>query len=98
MGRRILRRHIWGYSGCLCPIKGTPGLNELIKQTRIPFSHESTQIYVVCVMRSLKVLSDCVTVFKLVNFQLKAKNYNASLKLRKTIVKVTDFEKAVIIK
>ena len=29
MGRRLLRRHIWGYSVCLCPIKGTPGLNEL---------------------------------------------------------------------
>ena len=29
MGRRVLRRHIWGFSLCLCPIKGTPGLNEL---------------------------------------------------------------------
>ena len=29
MGRRVLRRHTWGYSVCLCPIKGTPGLNEL---------------------------------------------------------------------
>ena len=29
MGRRVLRRHIWGYSVCLCSIKGTPGLNEL---------------------------------------------------------------------
>ena len=29
MGRRVLRRHIWGYAVCLCPIKGTPGLNEL---------------------------------------------------------------------
>ena len=29
MGRHVLRRHIWGYSVCLCPIKGTPGLNEL---------------------------------------------------------------------
>ena len=26
MGRRVLRRHIWGYSVCLCPIKGMPGL------------------------------------------------------------------------
>ena len=24
-----MRRHIWGYSVCLRPIKGTPGLNEL---------------------------------------------------------------------
>ena len=24
------RRHIWNYSVCLCPIKRTPGLNELI--------------------------------------------------------------------
>ena len=31
MGRRVLRRHTWGYSVCLCPIKGTPGLNELNK-------------------------------------------------------------------
>ena len=30
MGRRVLRRHIWGYSVCLCPIKGAPGLNELM--------------------------------------------------------------------
>ena len=29
MGRRVLRRHIWGYSVCLCPTKGTPGFNEL---------------------------------------------------------------------
>ena len=29
MRRRVLRRHIWGYSVCLCPIKETPGLNEL---------------------------------------------------------------------
>ena len=29
MGHRILRCHIWGYAVCLCPIKGTPGLNEL---------------------------------------------------------------------
>ena len=25
----VLRRHIWGYSVCPCPLKGTPGLNEL---------------------------------------------------------------------
>ena len=24
-----MRRPIWGYAVCLCPIKGTPGLNEL---------------------------------------------------------------------
>ena len=29
MGRRVLRRHTWGYSVCLCSIKGTPGVNEL---------------------------------------------------------------------
>ena len=29
MGRRDLRRHFWGNDVCLCPIKGTPGLNEL---------------------------------------------------------------------
>ena len=26
MGRRVLRRHIWGYFVCLCPIKRTPGV------------------------------------------------------------------------
>ena len=30
MGRRVPRRPIWGYAVCLCPIKGTPGLNEYI--------------------------------------------------------------------
>ena len=30
MRRSVLRRHIWGYSVCLCSIKGAPGLNELI--------------------------------------------------------------------
>ena len=30
MGRRVLRRLIWGYAVCLCPTKGTPGLNEFI--------------------------------------------------------------------
>ena len=29
LGRRILRRHIWGYAVCLCPTKRTSGLNEL---------------------------------------------------------------------
>ena len=29
MGRRGLRCHIWGYAVCLCPTKGTQGLNEL---------------------------------------------------------------------
>ena len=29
MGRCVLRCHIRGYSVCLCPIKGTPGLKEL---------------------------------------------------------------------
>ena len=26
MGRCVLRRHIWGYSVCHCPIKRMPGL------------------------------------------------------------------------
>ena len=25
MGRRVLRRHIWGYAVCICPTKRTPG-------------------------------------------------------------------------
>ena len=33
MGRRVLRRHIWGYSVCLCPIKRTQGLYGLKFQT-----------------------------------------------------------------
>ena len=32
MGRRVLRRHIWGYTVCLCPTKGTRGLYELTFQ------------------------------------------------------------------
>ena len=35
MGRHILRHHIWGYSVCLCPIKGTLGLNELIQMHNV---------------------------------------------------------------
>ena len=27
-----LRRHIWDYSGCQCPIKGTPGLYGLMQR------------------------------------------------------------------
>ena len=34
-GTRVLRRHIWGYSVCLCPIKGTPGLSELRTRIRV---------------------------------------------------------------
>ena len=30
MGRRVLRRHFWGYIGCMCPIKRTTCLNGLI--------------------------------------------------------------------
>ena len=30
MGRRGLRHQIWGYTVCLCTIKMTPGLNDLI--------------------------------------------------------------------
>ena len=29
MGRRVLQRHIWGYSVSLCHMKRTPGLYEL---------------------------------------------------------------------
>ena len=35
MGRRVLRRHIWGYSDCLCSIKKTPGLSGLSEHTCI---------------------------------------------------------------
>ena len=31
MGRRVLRRHIWGYSVCLCPLKSSPGLYGLLE-------------------------------------------------------------------
>ena len=31
MGCRVLRHPIWGYAVRLCPIKETPGLNELTK-------------------------------------------------------------------
>ena len=32
MGRRVCRRHILGYSVCLCPIKRTSGLYELMNR------------------------------------------------------------------
>ena len=53
MGRRVLRRHIWGYSVCLCPIKGTPGLNKLkavntfprlVKQNYLSFAEIQNKI------------------------------------------------------
>ena len=40
MGRRVLRRHTWGYSVCLCPIKRTPGLYGLTDVKKI-----STKIF-----------------------------------------------------
>ena len=35
-GHRVLRRHIGGYSVCLCPIKRTPGLYGLILVPSVP--------------------------------------------------------------
>ena len=43
MGRHVLQRHIWGYSVCLCPIKGTPGLNELIQS--LPYLSDERKPY-----------------------------------------------------
>ena len=40
MGRHVLRRHNWGYSVCLCPIKRAPGLYGLRHQ-----EEEVTQPY-----------------------------------------------------
>ena len=40
MGRRVLRRHIWGYSVCLCPIKRTSGLYGLYGLDEIDPCHE----------------------------------------------------------
>ena len=44
MGRRVLRRHIWGYIVCLCLKKGTPGLNEL-KVTKIDALQNENDIF-----------------------------------------------------
>ena len=41
MGRRVLWRHMWGYVVCLCPTKGTPGLNEIIPHQVFSFSYTS---------------------------------------------------------
>ena len=42
MGSRIMRRHIWGYSVCLCPIKRTPGLyHSRLKWSWSPISNGS---------------------------------------------------------
>ena len=55
MGRRVLRRLIWDYSVCLCPMKGTPGLNELIlvlnmvtQQLHIPWNREGYSLSLPC--------------------------------------------------
>ena len=46
MGRRVLWRHIWGYVVCLCPTKGTPGLNEIIPHQVFSFSYTSLIILI----------------------------------------------------
>ena len=46
MGRRVLRRHILGYPVCLCPIKGTPGLNELKWCLEVGISHMRLTVFV----------------------------------------------------
>ena len=47
MGRRVLRRYIWGCSVCICPIKRTPGLYGLILDQQIRYSVETSlyQLY-----------------------------------------------------
>ena len=60
MGRRILRRHIWGYSVCLCPIKGTPGLKELKE------SHKENLIFALVKTKpqiSCEVVAQLIRVF-----------------------------------
>ena len=47
MGCRVLRLLIWGFTVCLCPTKGTPGLNEstlVIVVILESFTHEGNVI------------------------------------------------------
>ena len=60
MGRRVLGRHIWGYSVCLCPIKGTPGLYELksIARTAVLIQQFNKIVLVVFVINSKQNVSN----------------------------------------
>ena len=47
MGLRVLRRHIWGYSVCQCPIKRTSGLyglSILLVSVHVVFSGVFTSV------------------------------------------------------
>ena len=60
MGRRVLRHHIWGYSVCLCPTKGTPGLNELnLKSQPRHLGEESTGRHHKNVTKPMKRVQAC---------------------------------------
>ena len=65
MGRRVLRRHIWGYSVCLCPIKRTPGLNELIAMLK--GKKESVMLLKMSMVAHLQFLAREQFVFQLPN-------------------------------
>ena len=76
MGRRVLRRHIWGYSVCLCPIKGTPGLNELNQAASAVHIHT---IALTCTsmyrMRASHIF-DKLNVYQFKTTNLKLNGYN----------------------
>ena len=64
MGCRVLRRHIWGYSVCLCPIKGTPGLNELKLQSQKKLKKTLMKKINIAVGRIINNKQNCFVCFR----------------------------------
>ena len=74
MGRRVLRRHIWGYTVCPCPTKGSPGLNELLaRATTVEYTCKCHSIFTYSAAQFLDIL--CGKCF------LKISNYNLQCRL-----------------
>ena len=48
MGRRVLRRHIRGYSVCLCPTKMTLGLYELKTPIYVLQKDDILSVFIFC--------------------------------------------------
>ena len=57
MGRRVLRRYIWGYSVCPCPIKRTHGLYGLIFLDGDDPRRPSNGVYISQLIRFARELS-----------------------------------------
>ena len=78
-GSRVLRRHIWGYAVCLCPTKGTPGLNELMNLN-----------YVSCIIRKPSVfICKIIDAAHLISLLRRSSSSSLQLKLSRLIGKPT---------